>query len=38
MEEIRIDMRDKKCDVGDYEVVVGSPARLVKTLEAGRFE
>ena len=25
-------------DVGDYEVVVGSPARLVKTLEAGRFE
>ena len=25
-------------DVGDYEVVVGNPAHLVKTLEAERFE
>lgn len=25
-------------DVGDYEVVVGSPARLIKTLDAERFE
>ena len=25
-------------DVGDYEVVVGSPARVIKTLDAERFE
>ena len=47
MEEIRIDMRDSGYqnaasvvthDVGDYEVVVGSPARVVRTLDAERFE
>lgn len=25
-------------DVGDYEVVVGNPARVIKTLDAERFE
>ena len=25
-------------DVGDYEVVVGSPARVIKTLDAEKFK
>ncbi len=25
-------------DIGDYEVVVGSPARVIKTLDAERFK
>ena len=25
-------------DVGDYEVVVGSPARVIKTLDADKFQ
>lgn len=25
-------------DVGDYEVVVGNPARVIKTLDAERFD
>lgn len=37
MDEVRIDLRKIGEDVGNYEVVVGNPAKCIKRLEAAKF-
>lgn len=38
MDEVRIDLRKIGEDVGNYEVVVGNPAKCTKRLEPEKFE